>query len=68
MKLSEKKQENNSEKIFNYLENLIIDLDKEDRRVLPKWRVKCIDLLNYRIKDVLREYHTRRFSYDGDGI
>ena len=68
MKLSEKKQENNSKKIFNYLENLIIEIDEEDRRVLPKWRVKCIELLNYRIKDVLREYHTKRFSYDGDRI
>jgi hypothetical protein len=50
------------------LENLIIELDEEDRKVLPKWRVKCIELLNYRIKDVLREYHARRFSYDRNEI
>jgi hypothetical protein len=46
------------------LEYLIIDLDDEDREVLPKWRVKCIELLNSRFKDELRDYHTRRFSYD----
>ena len=49
------------------LENFIIDLDEEDRKVLPKWRVKCIDLLNYRIKDVLRQYDLRRFSDYGIG-
>ena len=49
------------------LENYIIDLDDEDRKVLPKWRIKCIELLNYKIKESLMDYHARRFSNNSEG-
>ena len=50
---------------MEYLEKLVIHLDEEDRNVLPKWRTRCIDLFNCKIKDVLRDYHMRRFGNDG---
>lgn len=44
------------------MERLILELDDEDRRILPKWRVKCIELWNEKVREVLREYHVRRLG------
>jgi hypothetical protein len=50
--------------IVGYLEKLLTEIDDEDRKVLPKWKVNCIDLLNQKIRDVLVAYHVKRFGYD----
>lgn len=49
---------------ISYLEKLLTDIDEEDKKVLPKWRVRCIDVLNQKIRDTLLAYHVNRFGYD----
>ena len=44
------------------MEELILELDEEDRKVLPKWRVKCIELWNDKIRELLRDYHVKRLG------
>ena len=46
------------------LEQFIIELDEEDRKILPKWRVKSIDMLNQKIKKTLMEYQADKLRYD----
>jgi len=57
---------------IHYLEQTLIELSEEDKRVLPKWRVKCVELLNARIKELLLAYRIEytasehiRSTYDG---
>ena len=52
--------------VAGYLEKLLTEIDTEDRKVLPKWRVKCIDILNQKIRDALVGYHVKRFACDKD--
>ena len=51
-------------KANKFLESLVIELDEEDRRVLPSWRIYCVELLNQRIKDILLRYRAKRLGYD----
>ena len=64
------KQENKgkfiNKEVAGYLEKLLIDIDEEDRKVLPKWRVNCMDLLNQQIRAVLVSYHVKRFDWGKD--
>lgn len=46
------------------LEQFIIELNEEDRKILPKWRVKSIDLLNQKIKKTLMKYQADKLGYD----
>jgi len=57
---------------IHYLEQTLIEISEEDKRVLPKWRVKCVELLNAGIKEVLLVHRLEntafehiRSTYDG---
>ena len=47
-----------------YLESYLVELDEEDRKVLSKWRVRCIDLLNQKIRETLIQYQASRIGYE----
>jgi hypothetical protein len=60
------KEEFVNKDVVVYLKKILTEIDEEDEKVLPKWRVKCIQLLNQKIRDVLVDYHTKRFAPNKD--